>query len=77
MDVSKLVAFYEEHKKFLVAVVAAVAAAASFAADGEFSLNDVVGTLSVFTGAGAVYAVPNKTKRRVQADRVLDEASGR
>lgn len=77
MDVSALVEWYETHKKFIVAVVAAVATIVAFAGDGEFSLNDVLGTIAVLTGAGGVERVANKTKRRAQLDRAARDAKGK
>jgi uncharacterized membrane protein len=52
MDVSK-------YNKFLVALGVAVSTGIAFAADGEFSLNDAVGTVVALLGALGVYRVPN------------------
>jgi hypothetical protein len=53
MDVRK-------YSKAIAAVATAVAVAASFAADGEFSVNDTIGTILAFLGAIGVYQVENK-----------------
>lgn len=47
------------YTKFLVALAAAITAAVSVTADGEFSLNDAFTMASGFIGALLVAAVPN------------------
>lgn len=48
--------------KFYVAIAAAVSAAISVTADGEFSLNDLFVVLSGALGALGVYFIPNEPK---------------
>lgn len=62
MDWDKVKVWVDVHRKFLVAAVAAAGVAWGFAADGEFSQNDIVGTVLAFMGAAGVYQVPNESK---------------
>lgn len=62
MDVSKVVEFFQPYRKTVAAAVSAVGVVASFLADGEFSQNDLFGTVTALVGVYAVYQARNKVK---------------
>lgn len=71
---SRVVEFFETHRKFFVALAAAAAVAvAVFTDDRHVDLTDVLAVVAAFAGAGGVVATPNKTRRRAQAERAVDE----
>lgn len=77
MDFTRVVEFYETHRKFFVAVAAAVAVAVAVITDDRHvDLTDVLAVVAAFAGAGGVVATPNKTRRRAQVERAVDEARG-
>lgn len=73
----------DTHRKFLAALITAAGVAVTFASDGEFSQNDLMGTVLAFLGAGAVHQVPNELKAvsvakraGARAARKLDDETG-
>lgn len=50
------------YNKFVAAIAAALAVAASVTSDGNLSTSDIIAILSAAVGALTVYAVPNKPK---------------
>lgn len=50
------------YSKFIAALSAALAVAASVTSDGILSLSDVIAVCSAAVGSLAVYYVPNKAK---------------
>lgn len=50
------------YNKFIAAIAAALAVAASVTADGSLSTSDIIAILSAAVGAITVYAVPNNPK---------------
>jgi hypothetical protein len=77
MDTDRVMVWIDTHRKFLAALVAAAGVAYAFAADGEFSQNDLVGTVLAFLGAGAVERVPNDAKPVAVAKRAGRRAARR
>lgn len=61
------------YTKFIIAIAAAVAAAVSVTADGEFGLNDAFVMASGFFGALAVAIVPNTGPDAPNPPDVVDE----
>lgn len=74
MDWDKVKVWVDTHRKFLVAIVAAAGVAWGFAADGEFSQNDIIGTVLAFMGAVGVERVPNELKAVAVAKRAGQRA---
>lgn len=77
MDLSKVVEFFETHRKFFVALAAAVTVAVAVVTDDKhLDIADVVAIIGAFGGAGAVQAVSNDSKVEAKAKRVVREAKG-
>lgn len=75
MDVTKYVEFFETHRKFFVAVAAGAVAAYAVVADGEFSLNDAFVIFAALgLGPVGVERVPNDSKVKAAAKRVVRQA---
>lgn len=77
MDVTRIVEWYETHRKLVAAVVAGVIATVAVVADKEFSLNDAFVVLAALgIGPAGVERAKNDSKVEAKAKRVARKAKG-
>lgn len=63
MDLTRVVEWFEEHRKFVAALVVAIGVAIAVVTDDKhLDLNDILTIVGAFVGAGAVERVPNKRR---------------